>query len=454
MPFAGDEPVVSVSAALLLPVVAALALLALQRCGRHEIRLTWLGPLALAGSGGLLLGVWPKIIAAPVTVALPIGTLRLDSLGVLAALIVVVVMVLWWSRGEDHDHPLARDAARLFLASAALVVPLTTEPLLWALGGELGVLSFLALVRTYRQAPAPRAVQLAQGGGAVLVMAGVVFLFTERVTVETAGILSSVGVMLVLGGWAVHCVSLPLAPWQAPVTVVMPARVTMLASGVLCSMLTVALVRWALPFAGNILVPIGLCAALFGVVSLQRATTAARALATWSIGQLGLTWLAFAAPSPWGPMLGLAWLLHRLVLLAAGAGLATRWHGPLTELRGMGHAVPATAIGLMVLVLSVLGVPPLPGFWLRVLLVLAWAGAELPGHLLIMAAVLVVTLGEALILLHALRRFYDPAPAEIPAWRLPTVVDRALTGTCAVLMLAAAFFFPFDFLAQAVADTR
>jgi len=448
----------AVPLALLLPALTAVLLAA--RPARWSEPTRWLGPLTLVVSGAWLLGVWPAIVAAPTTLALgamlPFGTLRIDALGVLAALAAVSFLLLLWSRGEDHDRPAQRDAARLVLATAAMALPLAGDPATVAVFGELAVMAFLNLARAYRQLPAPPGVRLAQALGSILVWAGVLLWYraTGDLCCEANGATPTAlpSVALVYGGFALKLAPLPFAPWRAPPTVVMPARLAALASGPLVSGLALALARWALPLAdtGVVLMALGLFAAALGTFGLWRACTLPQALARWSTAQLGLALLAFALPTPIGGFLGVAWLLHRLALLAAGAGLATRWNGPWERLRGVARDAPLAVAGVTVLALSLLSVPPLPGFWLRIQLVFAWAAAGTPGHLLVMAAVLLATLGEAGALLRAMQHLYDLPAASgstaFPEWRLPTWRDTALTATIAVLALGAAFALPAVFV--------
>jgi len=89
-----------------------------------------------------------------------------------------------------------------------------------------------------------------------------------------------------------------------------------------------------------------------------------------SIGQLGIMFIAFSIPGKAGVFAGLAVALHHLVVKPAMFLLAERWQGSLANLAGAARTSPLGAALFILLALSLIGVPPLPGFWAKLLVMI------------------------------------------------------------------------------------
>ena len=138
-------------------------------------------------------------------------------------------------------------------------------------------------------------------------------------------------------------------------------------------------------------------------------------LAWSSIGQLGVVFIAFSLPGEAGLIAGIAVAMHHLVVKSALFLLAERWGGSIVRLRGAA-SVSALGAGLFVLfALSLLGLPPLPGFWSKFLVLGGLAGAGGMLHYLAMAAVLLGTVIEGAYLLRVVTTLYArPEPTVAP----------------------------------------
>jgi formate hydrogenlyase subunit 3/multisubunit Na+/H+ antiporter MnhD subunit len=149
-----------------------------------------------------------------------------------------------------------------------------------------------------------------------------------------------------------------------------------------------------------------------------------------SIGQLGLVFVAFSIPGEAGILAGLAVALHHLVVKPGLFLLAERWSGALGKLQGAGRASP-WAVGLFVLfALSLVGVPPLPGFWAKLLTIIGLVGQDQPIYLLAAVTVLVATVIEVNYLFRFMTILF--AKGETPA-ETAAPHDR---GTLAVATLS------------------
>jgi formate hydrogenlyase subunit 3/multisubunit Na+/H+ antiporter MnhD subunit len=160
-------------------------------------------------------------------------------------------------------------------------------------------------------------------------------------------------------------------------------------------------------------------------------------LAYSSIGQLGLVVLALAVPGPAGLAAALALGLHHLVVKPALFLLAESWGGPLRRLAGGARSSRLATALVIVLALSLVGVPPLPGFWAKLLLLQALLGTGGTLYALAAAVVLVATVVEAAYLFRLVRALYGPGrPVHGPEG--PEILPAALLGALVLLATLAA----------------
>lgn len=124
---------------------------------------------------------------------------------------------------------------------------------------------------------------------------------------------------------------------------------------------------------------------------------------------------------------GLAVALHHLIIKPPLFALAVRWGGSLEGLRGAAMRAPVVA-GLFVLfALSLIGVPPLPGFWTKLLVLVGLAAQGQPLHMLAFGTILVVTVVEANYLFRLAARLYQVVE------RPPRAHDRLDIGAAALM---------------------
>jgi formate hydrogenlyase subunit 3/multisubunit Na+/H+ antiporter MnhD subunit len=103
---------------------------------------------------------------------------------------------------------------------------------------------------------------------------------------------------------------------------------------------------------------------------------------------------------------GLAVALHHLLVKPALFALAERWHGSLDALAGAARDAPIACALFVLFALSLIGVPPLPGFWTKLLVLAGLAQEGQPLQLVAFAAILAITVLEANYLFRLAARFY------------------------------------------------
>jgi formate hydrogenlyase subunit 3/multisubunit Na+/H+ antiporter MnhD subunit len=123
-------------------------------------------------------------------------------------------------------------------------------------------------------------------------------------------------------------------------------------------------------------------------------------------------YIGFSIGGVAGVMAGLAVALHHLMVKPALFYLAEAWGGSLSRLQGAGRRAPLAALLFILFALSLVGVPPLPGFWAKLLLVIGLGGEDSALAWFTLAGVLVVTVVEASYLFRLVAGFYAPGEPD------------------------------------------
>ncbi len=206
--------------------------------------------------------------------------------------------------------------------------------------------------------------------------------------------------VMILIGLAVKAELFPMNTWAPEVYAHASPRVSAMLAGVVSKLAIVVAVRLLLLLfpgvseAQHFLLLLGVLSVITGETAAFRAVTLRQMLAFSSIGQLGLVAIAFAIPGPAGVMAGIALALHHMLVKTALFMLAGPWGGFIADLRGMARLAPGSVLLFTLLVLSLLGIPPLPGFWAKFLLLKAALAANDPWLHFAMFIVLAATVVE------------------------------------------------------------
>jgi formate hydrogenlyase subunit 3/multisubunit Na+/H+ antiporter MnhD subunit len=442
--------------AFLLPVIDRLSGLA----GR------WIGPLVLVGN--LLLGAlaWPHLQDAPLVLAMggfrpPLGIVfYVDRMAMLFAMGVALgVLLLWPAWAQDKD--------RVRISTLTMVLVTATTGL--ALSGdlfnlfvcyELAAISSYGLAAAGGSAAAGAATlryMVISSFGSALMLIGIALVYQATGTLNLAqlAVLSDalagpqglIAFIFILLGAGVKAELFPVNAWVPEVYGAAAQRVAGILAGIVSKLALLIIVRLLVlvfrqPEAQQILLVLGVLGVITGELAAWRAQDLTRMLACSSIGQLGVMFVAFSIPGPAGVFAGLAVALHHMLVKPALFLLAERWGGALTRLPGAAQKSPLAAACFVLLALSLVGIPPLPGFWAKFLVVTAALGQGTPAYAGAVAVILAAAVIEASYLARVAAHLYRRVTQPLSANRQTRAAVTVATCASAALVSATLWLAP------------
>lgn len=410
-----------------LPLLAAFLTPSLHRLSRLAAYL--LGPITLVAllvviakvafdDGGTPFSMTPFSIALG-GFAPPLGiNFYVDGVALLfAALIAIMALLLWpWSLPESSSAERPRQyALTLLLIAASTGLCLSGDLFnIYVFYELLSVASFGLVAAKGSRSSLNAAFRylVLSAFGTVMMLTGIALIYSAAGTLNLAQLAEIASTALndkqalaafalILLGIGVKAELFPVNQWVPEVYATTDRRVAALLAGLVSKIAALIVLRLlVLIFPGDesreLLLLLGAIGVLLGELAAWRATDMPRMLAYSSIGQLSLVFIAFAIPGEAGVLAGLALALHHLIIKPALFLLASRWGGALRGLSGIawrGQLWPALLF--VVLGMSLVGVPPLPGFWAKFLLIKALLAEAGTLHYIALTVVLSATVLEA-----------------------------------------------------------
>ncbi len=238
--------------------------------------------------------------------------------------------------------------------------------------------------------------QVLGGSASALILLGIAIFYHLTGTLNMAdasGVLSGIGPdpavifvgILFLVGFSLKAAVMPFHAWLPDAHPSAPAPISAMLSGVVIKVLGVyALVRIFFNVFGSALMP-GLLVTflVLGTLSMVAGAFLAlgqkdfkRLLAYSSISQIGYVLFAFGLGTPLGFLAGLFHLLNHaafksLLFLNSGAVVYATDNRDMERMGGLSQRMPVTGATSLIASLSISGIPPLGGFWSKLLIVLA-----------------------------------------------------------------------------------
>ncbi len=433
--------------AFLLPLITRLSALA----GR------WVGPLVLLYTALLGLSLWPQTGDSITVIELgnfrpPLGiVLVADRLAILFAVATTLgTLLLWPGRGQD---PVRQSTLALILAAAGSGLALSGDLFnIYVFYELLAVVSYGLIAGS--ASPQAHAATLRylviSAFGAALALTGIALVYAATGTLNLAqlaelapqkldNLQGLAAFVLLLIGFGVKAELFPVNTWVPEVYATAPKRIAGLLAGVASKLALLVIVRLLVlifhqPEALQVMLLLGILGVVSGELAAWRARDLNRMLAYSSIGHLGIMFIAFAVPGKAGLFAGLAVALHHLLVKPALFLLAERWGGSLHNLAGAARVSPLGAALFALLALSLIGVPPLPGFWAKLLVMINLMQQDSGLYLLGAAVIMAGAALEVNYLFRVVTSFYDRQAEPLPQAHKP--LELGLTGLLGVILLS------------------
>jgi multicomponent Na+:H+ antiporter subunit D len=210
---------------------------------------------------------------------------------------------------------------------------------------------------------------------------------------------------------------LPDAYSSAPQSVsVLLAGIVTKTAGVYTAMRIVTSVFGFTPMIQSLLLFIGAVSIIFGALAALNQRDFRRMLAYSSISQMGYIIIALGCGTVYGLAGALFHLFNHAVSksqLFVNAAAVERQTGTrdMTKLGGLASRMPVTGGTSVVALLSIAGIPPLAGFWSKLIIIIALWQSGHPVYALVAVVASTITLGYFLLLQR--RLFFGLTPPEL-----------------------------------------
>ncbi len=353
----------------------------------------WIGPVVLLYGSWLTINLWLTGSGDTYSIAMggfapPVGiNFYIDEVSLLLVFFTQLMGLLFWPY-KISESTARRQVLMLLLVASSTGMALSGDLFnLYVFYELVAVASFglIAASNTGASYAATLRYLILSGVGAVLILVGVAIIYSQTGTLNLAHLaqlapdkldntLGLVAFLAILIGVGVKAELFPVNTWVPEVYATAESNISAILAGLVSKLAVLIIVRLMVlifqqPEAHQALLILGVLGVLGGELAAWRSRDMNRMLAYSSIGQLGMIFIAFGLPEGAGLAAGLALTLHHLVVKPGLFMLATRWGGSLQALQGGAYVSPLAAGLFLLFALSLVGVPPLPGFWAKYLVV-------------------------------------------------------------------------------------
>ncbi|WP_369158866.1 complex I subunit 5 family protein [Candidatus Thiodiazotropha sp. LNASS1] len=403
----------------------------------------WSGPAILIYGCWTIADIWLQGSTQPVSIAIggfapPLGiNLYIDSLALLFAFAVQLLGLIFWPFTLDQDSA-RRQALMLLLVAASTGLALSGDLFNLYVFYELAAVATFGLASASGHSAAYVATLrylILSGIGSVLTLFGIALIYSKTGTLNLAHLaqlapaqlndeLGLTAFLSILIGIGVKAELFPVNTWVPEIYATASTRLSAFLVGLLSKLALLIILRLLLlifhqPEATQVLLILGILGVVSGELAAWRAKELRRMLAFSSIGQLGVMFIAMALPDGKGVLAVLALALHHLIIKSGLFMLAEDWGGAIKRLRGSAKMAPLGAALFVLFSLSLVGMPPLPGFWAKFTLITELAGQSEPLYMIGLAVFLLATVIEASYLFRVAAILYQDAPRETLDHEIP-----------------------------------
>ncbi len=247
----------------------------------------------------------------------------------------------------------------------------------------------------------------------------------------------AVGLIGLVAGAGFKASAVPLHFWVpdvfegAPIEVTAFLSVASKGAGLVLLLRVVTAVAGVAPAVPVVVGVLGAVTASVGNAAALSQSNVKRLLAYSSVAQAGYLLCAMAVPGrAAGPVLAYlaVYAVMNLGAFAVAAAVVTRTGSEAVEaFAGLGRTSPVLAGSMLACLVSLIGLPPVGGFWVKLGVLLTLAGGG-PWGLALVAVVVLNTVASAFYYFRVVRAMYlRPGGAAAGGWEWPSV---ALAGAC------------------------
>lgn len=460
MPRSADLVVLPIA----LPIAAAFLMPVVARISSGLAR--WLGigavvtALCIAVMMAQAIAVEGPLVAAMGGYAPPFGiALYADGLSIALLIVLLAGGLLFWAAGKPSD--VRSDVLMVLLMGAGAGLALSGDLFNLFVFYEITAVASYGLVASAGSGAAAGAAirYLVIGAlGSSLALLGIALIYAATGTLnladiarlapeKLAGVTGLTAFLFLVLGFGVKAELSPVNTWVPEVYGAAPLRVTALLAGVVSKLAAVMVLRLVvLAFPGeaarDLLLIIGIISVAAGEFAAFGSRMLTQVMSYSSISQLGLVAIASAISGKAGVAAGIALALHHAVVKPAFFALAAGWRGQISGLAGAARTAPIAGATFILLALSIVGVPPLPGFWAKYMLVTAALGNSSPLVLVAVAVVLVAVVVEAAYMFRAVAAIYG-APTDGRRAPIVSFGETWRAAALAAVVIAATLATPF-----------
>ena len=250
-----------------------------------------------------------------------------------------------------------------------------------------------------------------------------------------------IALILYTAGLLIKSGVVPFHAWVPDAYAASPASVSVLLSGIVTKVSGVYVMMRVFrdvfnssPSVGNVLMILGLVSILIGALAAIGQDDIKQMLAFSSISQIGYIMLGVGCGSTLG-FIGAAFHLvnhatFKSLLFVDAAAIETRTGTrSMGRMGGLARQMPVTGVSSIVAFLSTAGIPPLSGFWSKLLIIVAVWRVSVP---FAVTALLAGILTLAYFLILQKKVFFGKTPAELSG-----VKETGTATVCAEVLLTA-----------------
>ena len=431
---------------VILPILGAFLLPLIYR---QNTRVgTWIGPFILGLSLILAFGLWGDIAANGVQTILmggfpaPVGIVfYVDHLALLFVIMLVLgTLVLWLGKEKGN---IQEETLLLLIVAGGSGLVLSGDLFNIYVFYEIVAVASYGLAASRGSYAASLRFLILGALGSSLLLLGIALIYAITGTLNLAhlathpeilqGTVGLTAFALILIGLGVKAELFPVNTWVPEVYTTASARISALLGGLISKMALLVILRllvllYDTSAAHLLLLTLGVLGVITGELAAMRATHLRQVLAYSSIGQLGLVAIAFSIPGPAGIIAGIALALHHALVKPALFMLTKAWGKQLSHLAGASQSL-LTTILFLVLALSLIGIPPLPGFWAKFLLLKGALATNIAAYQMVITVVLIATVIETIYFMRIVRVMFNTKPPPIKAPALQELVPALVFVT-------------------------